>query len=120
MEPDRQEHRIERVELRDFDRPDRVRSYPRGRTDVVTLQTGAVAGFVFEPGWRWSEHVKPIVGTELCELAHVHYHAAGGCGSGCETGAISRPGRGSLAAVPPGHDAWVSGDEQVVVIDWRG
>ena len=108
------------VEIREFGTPDRVRRFSRGRTEVLNLRGGTVVRFVFEPGWRWSEDVKPIMGTELCEIAHIHYHVAGTLGIRMADGSefVALPGQ--VTTVPPGHDAWVQGNEQVIVIDWRG
>jgi hypothetical protein len=71
-------------------------------------------------GWRWSEHVKPLAGTDLCEAPHFQYHVQGVLhvvmGDGSEFDA--RPG--DVTALPQGHDAWAVGDEPVVVVDWYG
>ena len=108
------------VEIREFGHPDRVRTFEKGRTEVLNLHGGTIVRFVFEVGWRWSEDVKPIMGTELCEIAHLHYHVSGRLRIRMADGAefVALPGQ--VTTVPPGHDAWVEGDERVVVIDWRG
>src|ERR1700693_3160394 len=79
-----------------------------------------IARLTLQPGWRWSEHVKPLAGTDLCEAPHFQYHVQGVLhvvmGDGSEVDA--QPG--DVTAPPQGHDAWVVGDEPVVVVDWYG
>ena len=95
------------VAHRDFAAPDELRTFPAGR-------------LVLEPGWRWSEHVKPVAGTELCEAPHFQYHVSGTLrirtADGTEFDAVP----GQITSLPAGHDAWVVGDEPVVVVDWYG
>jgi hypothetical protein len=68
------------------DFPDETRSFERGRLDVVTIGNVSVGRAVFEPGWKWSEHVKPIARTESCQVGHAGYVLSGGRGSGWRTG----------------------------------
>ena len=108
------------TEQRDFAQPDEVRTFPLGHADILQVGGGEVGRLVFQPGWRWSEHVKPIAGTDLCEAPHFQYHVQGtlrikmGDGTEFETHA------GDVTALPHGHDAWVVGDEPVVLVDWWG
>ena len=86
-----------------------------------TLGELAVGRTVFEPGWRWSEHVKPIVGTESCQEHHIGYAVSGHLAYRDDRRRLAGDFRGGDAfEVPPGHDAWVIGDEPSVSIDWAG
>jgi hypothetical protein len=73
-----------------------------------------------EPGWRWSESVKPIVGTDSCEAAHFQYHLSGVLRVRMDDGTEFECRAGDVCLIPPGHDAWVVGDEPVEVVDFQG
>ena len=75
---------------------------------------------VFEPGWRWSNDVKPIAKTESCEAPHFQYHVSGKLAIRMDDGTELVAGAGDITSLPSGHDAWVVGDEPVVVVDWYG
>lgn len=111
---------MSKAELKKFANPDDVRSFEHGRADVVEIGGGQVGRLTLEPGWRWSDHVKPLAGTEWCEAPHFQYHVSGTLRilmtDGTEFDAVP----GDVTALPQGHDAWVVGDEPVVVIDWFG
>jgi len=108
------------AERRTFGDPDEVRTFERGRVELVNIGGGVVGRLVLEPGWRWSEHVKPIAGTEWCEAPHFQFHAAGTIHVQMADGDEFDVGPGELTALPARHDAWVVGDEPVVLIDWHG
>jgi quercetin dioxygenase-like cupin family protein len=110
------------VELRRkrFDRPDEVRRVEKARIELVELGELAVGRASFEPGWRWSEHVKPIVGTETCQVHHIGYVVSGHLHVEMTDGATLEVLGGDAFEIPPGHDAWVIGDEPWVSIDWAG
>jgi class 3 adenylate cyclase len=103
-----------------FDRPDEVRSVEKGRIELVELGELAVGRAVFEPGWRWSEHVKPIVGTETCQVHHVGYVVSGHLHVEMSDGASIELMAGDTFEVPPDHDAWVVGDEPWISVDYAG
>jgi hypothetical protein len=107
-------------ERKSFSRPDETREFPRGKADILNIGDGAVGRMVFQPGWRWSEHVKPVAGTRSCEAPHFQYHVSGKLGIRMDDGTefIAEPG--DVTALPSGHDAWVVGNEPAVVIDWNG
>jgi quercetin dioxygenase-like cupin family protein len=92
----------------------------KGQLEVVTTDQGAVGRATFEPGWRWSEHVKPIAGTDSCEAAHTGYVISGRMTVQMNDGTTEDYGPGDFMVCPPGHDAWIVGDEPCVVIDWQG
>ncbi|MET0740707.1 MAG: hypothetical protein ABWZ26_04040, partial [Candidatus Nanopelagicales bacterium] len=103
-----------------FDRPDEVRTVEKARIDLVELGELAIGRAVFEPGWRWSTHVKPIVGTESCQVHHIGYVVSGHLHVEMTDGASMEVKGGDAFEIPPGHDAWVIGDEPWVSIDWAG
>jgi mannose-6-phosphate isomerase-like protein (cupin superfamily) len=106
--------------LRAFDDPDQVREFPHGRAEFVAVGDSLIARLVLEPGWRWSNDVKPIANTESCDVAHFQYHVSGRLGVRMDDGRELEAGPGDVTYLPPGHDAWVAGEEPVVVVDWYG
>ena len=97
-----------------FDQPDETRTPDRTRIEVVRLGPMTVARITFQPGWRWSESIKPIVGTESCQARHVGTIASGRLHVLHEDGSEAEAGPGGVYVIEPGHDAWVVGDEPVV------
>ena len=108
------------LERKDFAHPDETRPFPLGRADLLTIGDAEIGRLSLEPGWRWSEHVRPIAGTELCEAPHFQYHVSGVLRIRSADGQEFDAGPGQVTALPSGHDAWVVGDEPVVVVDWWG
>ncbi|HZU72493.1 MAG TPA: cupin domain-containing protein [Acidimicrobiales bacterium] len=92
----------------------------KGHVEVVNLSAGQIGRATFEPGWRWSEHVKPIAGTDSCQAAHAGYFVSGRMVVRMDNGEEMEFGPGDVALMAPGHDAWVVGDEPCVVVDWQG
>jgi len=107
-------------ETKSFSHVDEVREFPKGKMELVKIGGGVVGKLTLQPGWRWSEHVKPIAGTELCEAPHFQYHIAGRLHVVMANGAEFDLNPGDVAKLPSGHDAWVVGNEPVVAIDWAG
>jgi quercetin dioxygenase-like cupin family protein len=97
-----------------------VRPVDRGIVQVVELDGATLMRTTFEPGWRWSECVKPIVGGESCQVNHVGYCVSGRLHVRMENGDEMEIRTGDASHIPPGHDAWVVGDEPVIVVDWYG
>ena len=110
----------QQTEHRDFASPDEVRAFDRGRLELLRVGDSEIGRLVLQPGWRWSEHVKPIAGTELCEAPHFQYHVAGTLRIRTADGAEFDATPGQMTSLPAGHDAWVVGNEEVVVVDWWG
>jgi hypothetical protein len=107
------------VEVKNFDSPDETRPFEgNGHTDVVQLGGSPVARGVFEPGWKWSVNLKPIAGTDTCEVAHLGYCVSGRMKVTMNDGSEAEIGPGEAAAIPPGHDAEVVGDEPCVWVDF--
>ncbi|MEU6642539.1 cupin domain-containing protein [Saccharomonospora sp. NPDC046836] len=105
-----------------MDSPDEVRPFEHnsGQLEVVNLPGGAVGRATFRPGWQWSKDVKPIAGTESCQAAHTGYVLSGRMVIRMDDGEETQFGPGDVMVCPPGHDAWIVGDEPCVVIDWQG
>ena len=95
-------------------------NFPHGHEDVVDLNGQSVGPTTFEPGWRWSNDLRPIVGTELCPFVHQGYMLAGNLHVELQDGATLDLRAGDAFVIPPQHDAWVVGDETVQIIDWGG
>ena len=108
------------TEHRTFNAPDDVRTFENGRAEIINIGNGEIGRLVFHPGWRWSAHVKPIAGTDLCEAPHFQYHVAGTLRIRMADGTEFDANPGDVTSLPSGHDAWVVGDEDVVVVDWFG
>jgi hypothetical protein len=109
-----------KAERKTFHSPDEARSFERGTVDLLDIGGSQIGRLTLQPGWRWSEHVKPIAGTDLCEAPHFQYHAQGVLHIQMADGTEFDAKPGDVTALPHGHDAWVVGDEPVVVIDWWG
>lgn len=107
-------------EQKRFGTPDEVRTFEKGRLELVNVGGGAIGRLVLEPGWRWSAHVKPLVGTQWCEAPHFQYHVAGTLHVQMSDGTEFDAVPGDVTLLPAGHDAWVVGSEPVVVVDWNG
>jgi quercetin dioxygenase-like cupin family protein len=107
---------------RNLRQPDETRLFEagKGRLELVNTETGPVGRATFEPGWKWSEHVKPIAGTQSCQSAHLGYYVSGRMMVVMDDGQEAEFGPGDFAVIPPGHDAWTVGDEPSVFIDWQG
>lgn len=106
------------IEVRNFDSPDETRPFEgKGRALFMTVAGKEIRKGVFEPGWRWSENVKPIAGTEWCEFAHLMYVVSGRMRIIMEDGSVAEVGSGDVVSVPPRHDAEVIGDEACVTVD---
>jgi hypothetical protein len=105
-----------------FEAPEETRSFlgDTGQLELVNLEGGPVGRATFLPGWKWSEHVKPIVQTDSCQAAHLGYFVSGRMGVVMDDGEAMEYGPGDFAIMAPGHDAWIIGDEPCVVIDWQG
>jgi hypothetical protein len=88
--------------------------------DLLQIGGSEIGRLTLEPGWRWSDDVKPIAGTELCEQAHACYFLSGSMTVRAKDGTEVTYGPGDVAMMEPGHDAWVTGDAPCVVLDWAG
>lgn len=100
--------------------PDETREFENGKMDVVSLGDVSVGRAVFEPGWRWSENVRPIAGTDSCQVPHVGYVLQGRMRVRMDDGSEHEFAPEDALVIPPGHDAWIVGDETCVVLDFSG
>ena len=105
-----------------FDNPEEVRPFQNGtgQLELINLEGGPVGRATFQPGWKWSEHIKPIAGTDSCQAPHLGYFVSGRMKIVMDDGQEEEFGPGDLMVCPPGHDAWIVGDETCVVVDWQG
>ena|SRR5215210_7682126 len=107
------------VAVKRFDSPDEVRPFVgHGHVDVVEVGGRPVGRGEFEPGWRWSQDVKPIAGTDSCQVSHLGYVESGRMRIYMDDGSRQDLGPGDVVAIPPGHDAETLGDEPCVVLDF--
>ena len=107
---------------KNLDDADEVRPFEdgKGKLELVNAEGGAVGRATFEPGWQWSKHVKPIAGTDSCQAPHAGYCLSGRMRIRMDDGSEEEFGPGDVMVAPPGHDAWVVGDDPCVMIDWQG
>jgi hypothetical protein len=108
------------VERKSLSQPDETRPFPKGRMDLVNIAGVTMARATFEPGWKWSECVKPIAKTDSCQAAHVGYVISGKMTVVMDDGTELSFVTGDAMSIPPGHDAWIVGDEPCVLIDIGG
>ncbi|HXS99703.1 MAG TPA: cupin domain-containing protein [Elusimicrobiota bacterium] len=110
----------EKVIIRNFAKPDEVRTFQKGKLELVKVNGALVGKGTFEPGWKWSLHVKPLAKTELCEAPHFQYVVSGQMAIRAADGEEHTMKAGDVVKMGSGHDAWVIGDEKVVVVDFQG
>jgi hypothetical protein len=110
----------EKMQKKSLARPDETRSFDKGKVELVTVNDVTFGRMTLHPGWRWSTCVKPLVHTHSCEAAHLQYHISGRLRVRMDDGSELEFGPGDVGCVPPGHDAWVVGDEPVVAVDISG
>jgi hypothetical protein len=94
--------------------------FPNGQEHLLEVAGTKVGLATFQPGWRWSNDIRPIVGTDSCQMLHVGYAVAGRFHVETDDGRTLDIGPGEALVIPPGHDAWVVGDEPFVLLDWGG
>jgi hypothetical protein len=111
---------IEKMQQKNLARPDETRSFDKGRIELATVGDVTFGRATLQPGWKWSTCVKPLVHTDQCEAAHLQYHVSGRLHVVMDDGSEAEFGPGDVGCVPPGHDAWVVGNEPVVIIDISG
>jgi hypothetical protein len=111
---------VPELDVNDFSSPDEVRRPENTTVEVVKIGGGEIGRYTFQPGWRWSEHIKPVVGTESCQTEHVGYVVSGTLHVESDDGSRADVTSGSVYRIAPGHDAWVTSDESVVVVEFQG
>jgi len=108
---------VTKFEVKSHDSPDEVRSPDKTRIEVVRLEGFTVGRFNLEPGWRWSECIKPVVKTDSCQASHVGYAVSGRLTVRLVDGTQKTVVAGDSYTIPPGHDAWIEGNERFVGIE---
>jgi class 3 adenylate cyclase len=103
-----------------FDDPDIVRELPLLRVDLARIGSHTLGRGVVQPGWHWAEHLGPIMGAETCPVHHVQVLLSGHFTVRMDDGEEVAFRPGDVMDIPPGHDAWVVGDEPAVIIDFAG
>ena len=107
------------AEVKSFDSPDEVRPFEgKGEAKMVQLGGKTVMRSTYEPGWKWSENIKPIAGTDSCQVHHLGYCISGRMKIHMEDGSEIEMGPGDVCEIPPGHDAEVVGDENTEFVDF--
>lgn len=105
---------------KNFLKADEVRDFPKGKLELVNFGGAVVGRATLQPGWRWSTSLKEMVHTESCEAPHFQYHVSGTLRIKMDDGTEIECKAGDISLVPPGHDAWVVGNEPVVIVDFQG
>jgi hypothetical protein len=108
------------VQRKNFSTPDEVRKFDNGHLDMVTIDGHAIGRATFLPGWKWSTDIKPIAKTDWCEAPHFGYQLSGMMHVLMADGEEMITSEGDIVNIPMNHDAWVVGDEPVIVLDWAG
>jgi len=107
------------LEVKSFDSPDEVRPFEgKGQAEVLNIGGQVVGRATFEPGWKWSENVRPIAGTDSCQVSHLGYVVSGRMRVYMDDGSEGEVGPGDVMAIAPGHDTEVVGDEPCVSLDF--
>ena len=107
------------LQVGDFESPDETRRPDKTQVDVVKMGANTAARLTLEPGWKWSECIKPIVGTESCQVRHVGVVHSGRMHVIHDDGSEGEIGPGEAYVIEPGHDAWVVGDEPMVGFEFE-
>jgi quercetin dioxygenase-like cupin family protein len=108
------------VILKRFETPDEVRVFEKGRFELVNIGRMTIGRATYEPGWKWSTHVGPLVGKSSCDVSHVGFVVAGRATAAMNDGRVVEMKAGDLFYIDPGHDSWVVGDEPYVSIHLLG
>ena len=111
---------MKKLEVKSFSNPDEVRTFDKGKLELIKVGGALIGRATLQPGWKWSESVKPIAKTESCEAPHFQYHASGTIRIRMDDGTERDVKAGEVSLVPTGHDAWVVGNEPVVLVDFQG
>ena len=111
---------MSKAEHKSFEHPDEVREFPKGRLELIKIGGVTIGRAILEPGWKWSTCVKPIAKTESCDAPHFQYHASGVLRIKMDDGTEFECHPGEISLLPIGYDAWVVGNEPVVLVDFQG
>jgi hypothetical protein len=113
---------LTRILAKSFASPDEVRTFEKGKVEILNFSdSGVTVGReTLEPGWSWEKCIKPLVKTDSCEAPHTSYIISGRMRVRTDDGTEAEGGPGDAAVIPPGHNAWVVGDEPCIMIDFTG
>jgi len=111
---------MEKVESKSLNNPEEVRTFDKGKLELINIGGAVIGRGTFQPGWRWSKSVQPLVKTKSCEAPHFQYHVSGTLRIKMDDGTEIECKAGDVSFLPTGHDAWVVGNEPVVVVDFQG
>ena len=111
---------MKKAEVKHLGKPDEVREFPQGLLELIKIGGATVGRGTFQPGWKWSTSVQPLAKTKSCEAPHFQYHVSGVLKVRMDDGTEFECRAGDVSLFPSGHDAWVVGDEPVVVVDFQG
>jgi hypothetical protein len=111
---------MDKASKKNFNAPDEVREFPLGKIELINVGGVMVGKATFLPGWRWSTSVQPLVQTKSCQAAHFQYHVSGVLRVVMDDGEELDCHPGDVSCLPAGHDAWVVGNEPVIIVDFQG
>lgn len=111
---------MEKLEVKNFRNPDEVRTFELGKVELLEIGGRTIGRATFQPGWKWSLSVGPIVKSRSCQAPHFQYHVSGTLRVLMDDGTEKDLKPGDISFLPTGHDAWVIGEEPVVVVDFQG
>ena len=111
---------MKKMEAKSFDSPEETRTFEKGKLQILNIGGATIGRAIFEPGWKWSTSLKRIAKTQSCEAPHFQYHVSGVLKVVMADGAEKELKAGDVSLLPSGHDAWVVGNEPVVVVDFQG
>ena len=109
-----------KMQSKNLSKPDELRTFDQGKLELIKLGGVTFGRATLQPGWKWSTCIKPLVKTKSCEAPHLQYHVSGRIAVLMDDGSQAEFGPGEVSLLPPGHDAWVVGNDPVVVIDITG
>jgi len=112
--------KMEKMEVKNLGAPEETRVFDKGKVELVKIGGKMIGRATFQPGWKWSDSVKPLAKTESCEAPHLQYHVSGTLRVRLDAGTVKDLRPGDISMLPSGHDAWVVGNEPVVVVDFQG
>jgi hypothetical protein len=108
------------IEVGDFSSPNETRTPDKTKIELVNLAGGQIGRYTFEPGWRWSECIKPVVKTDSCQVEHIGYCVSGGLRIKASDGSEQDIVPGQVYRIAPGHDGWTVGSQPAVVVEFQG
>jgi hypothetical protein len=116
----RMETVLDKAQVSHFNKADEVRTFPKGKLELLNIGGVSIGRATLEPGWKWSTSVQPIAQTKSCEAPHFQYHVSGTLKIVMDDGTEFIGKAGDISLITSGHDAWVVGNEPVVIVDFQG